>query len=55
MGLLLSHTGLVTEPSGAASLAGAVLLRSELAAATVALPLTGANIDRETLGRLLAT
>jgi threonine dehydratase len=52
---LLTHTGLVSEPSGAAALAGAVLLRAELAGAVVALPLTGANIDPETLGQLLAT
>lgn len=45
MQALLSRTGLVTEPSGAAALAGAMLLRADLAGATVALPLTGANID----------
>ncbi|MCW2645598.1 MAG: pyridoxal-phosphate dependent enzyme [Pseudonocardiales bacterium] len=55
MRVLLAHTGLVSEPSGAAALAGAMLLRAELVGGTVALPLTGANIDPETLSRLLAT
>ncbi len=44
MALLADRCGVITEPSGAAGLAGALVLRRELAGRTVAFPVTGSNV-----------
>ncbi len=44
MALLADRCGVLTEPSGAAGLAGALVLRRELAGRTVAFPVTGSNV-----------
>ena len=44
MTLLADRCGVIAEPSGAAGLAGALALRQELAARTVAFPVTGSNV-----------
>ncbi len=52
--LLLSTTHTLVEGAGAAGLAGLLKLRETLAGKTVGVVLSGANIDRETLRRVLA-
>jgi len=52
--LLLSTTHTLVEGAGAAGLAGLLKLRSTLAGKTVGIVLSGANIDRDTLRRVLA-
>jgi threonine dehydratase len=52
--LVLSATHSLVEGAGAAGLAGLLKLRDELAGKTVGIVLSGANIDRETLRRVLA-
>ncbi len=52
--LVLSTTHTLVEGAGAASLAGLLKLRDTLAGKTVGIVLSGANIDRETLARVLA-
>src|SRR5512139_1294680 len=52
--LLLSTTHTLVEGAGAAGLAGLLKLRETLAGKTVGVVLSGANIDRETLARVLA-
>jgi threonine dehydratase len=52
--LVLSTTHSLVEGAGAASLAGLLKLREALAGKTVGIVLSGANIDRETLARVLA-
>jgi len=52
--LLLSTTHTLAEGAGAASLAGLMKLRDRLAGKTVAIILSGGNIDTETLRRVLA-
>jgi threonine dehydratase len=52
--LLLASTHTLVEGAGAAGLAGLLALREELAGKTVAVVLSGANIDAETLRRVLA-
>jgi threonine dehydratase len=52
--LLLSTTHTLVEGAGAAGLAGLVRLRKALAGKTVGIVASGANIDRETLRRVLA-
>jgi len=51
--LLLSTTHTLVEGAGAAGLAGLLKLRKALAGRTVGIVLSGANIDRETLRRVL--
>ena len=51
--LLLSTTHTLVEGAGAAGLAGLLKLRETLAGRTVGIVLSGANIDRETLRRVL--
>lgn len=51
--LLLSTTHNLVEGAGAAGLAGLLRLRGELAGKTVAIVLSGANIDAATLGRVI--
>jgi threonine dehydratase len=51
--ILLATTHNLAEPAGAAGLAGLVKLRERLAGKTVAIILSGANIDAETLGRIV--
>jgi len=51
--MLLRTTHNLAEGAGAAGLAGLVALREQLAGKTVAIVLSGANIDLETLKRLL--
>lgn len=51
--LLLRATHNLVEPAGAAGTAGLAKLRTELAGKTVAVILSGANIDAETLRRVL--
>jgi threonine dehydratase len=51
--LLLSTTHTLVEGAGAAGLAGLLALREALAGRTVGIVLSGANIDRETLSRVL--
>jgi threonine dehydratase len=51
--LLLSTTHTLVEGAGAAGLAGLLQLREALAGKTVGIVLSGANIDRETLRRVL--
>jgi threonine dehydratase len=51
--LLLSATHNLAEGAGAAGLAGLLRLRAELAGKTVAIVLSGANIDAATLRRVL--
>ena len=51
--LLLSTTHTLTEGAGAAGLAGLVVLAAELAGKSVGIVLSGANVDRETLRRVL--
>ncbi|MFJ4567222.1 threonine/serine dehydratase [Streptomyces caelestis] len=46
MRLLKRTTGLIAEPSGAAALAGALTMRSQLAGAHAAMVITGANVDQ---------
>jgi threonine dehydratase len=53
MRMLLDDAGLVTEPAGAAGLAGAAKLGSELAGRRVGVIVTGGNISRDDLRRLL--
>jgi threonine dehydratase len=53
MRMLLDDAGLVTEPAGAAGLAGAAKLRSELAGGRVGVIVTGGNISGDDLRRLL--
>ena len=52
--LLVSTTHTLVEGAGAAGLAGLLKVREALAGRTVGIVLSGANIDRETLGRVLA-
>lgn len=52
--LVLATTHTLVEGAGAAGLAGLLALREELAGKTVAVVLSGANIDAETLRRVLA-
>jgi threonine dehydratase len=52
--LLLSTTHTLVEGAGAAGLAGLLKLRETLAGKSVGIVLSGANIDRETLARVLA-
>jgi threonine dehydratase len=52
--LLLSTTHTLVEGAGAAGLAGLLKLGDTLAGRTVGIVLSGANIDRETLRRVLA-
>jgi threonine dehydratase len=54
MRLLLSTTHTLVEGAGAAGLAGLIALRETLQGKTVGIVLSGANIDRETLRRVLA-
>lgn len=54
MRLILSTTHTLVEGAGAAGLAGLRALRDELAGRTVGIVLSGANVDRETLRRVLA-
>jgi len=54
MRFVLASTHTLVEGAGAAGLAGLVALRSELAGKTVGIVLSGANIDMETLRRVLA-
>ncbi|MCG6928547.1 MAG: pyridoxal-phosphate dependent enzyme [Acidobacteria bacterium] len=51
--LLLASTHTLVEGAGAAGLAGLLALREELSGKTVAVVLSGANIDAETLRRVL--
>ena len=51
--LVLSTTHSLVEGAGAAGLAGLLKLRETLAGKTVGIVLSGANIDRETLARVL--
>jgi threonine dehydratase len=51
--LVLSTTHTLVEGAGAAGLAGLLKLRDALAGRTVGIVLSGANIDRETLARVL--
>lgn len=50
---LLRTTHNLVEGAGAAGLAGLLALRPRLAGQTVAIVLTGANIDAETLRRVI--
>jgi threonine dehydratase len=52
--LVLSTTHTLVEGAGAAGLAGLLKLRGTLAGKTVGIVLSGANVDRETLRRVLA-
>jgi threonine dehydratase len=52
--MLLRTTHNLAEGAGAAGLAGLVALRDQLAGKTVAIVLSGSNIDAETLRRVLA-
>ncbi|HEY1547207.1 MAG TPA: pyridoxal-phosphate dependent enzyme [Kofleriaceae bacterium] len=52
--MLLRTTHNLAEGAGAAGLAGLVALRDQLAGKTVAIVLSGANIDAETLRRVLS-
>jgi threonine dehydratase len=52
--LLLATTHTLVEGAGAAGLAGVLALRETLAGKTVGIVLSGANIDAETLRRILA-
>ena len=52
--ILLSTTHNLAEGAGAAGLAGLLRLRRELAGRKVGIVISGGNIDRETLGRVLA-
>jgi threonine dehydratase len=52
--LLLSTTHNLAEGAGAAGLAGLVKLRRELAGQNVGIILSGGNIDRETLRRVVS-
>jgi threonine dehydratase len=52
--LLLSATHNLAEGAGAAGLAGLIRLRGELAGKRVGIILSGANIDRETLRRIVS-
>ena len=52
--LLLATTHNLTEGAGAAGLAGLVKLRRELAGKSVGIILSGGNIDRETLRRVVS-
>ena len=54
MRLLLATTHTLVEGAGAAGLAGLQALRDELAGKTVGVVLSGANVDAETLRRVLA-
>ena len=51
--LLLRTTHNLPEGAGAAGLAGVFALREELAGQTVAVVISGGNIDQETLRRVL--
>jgi threonine dehydratase len=53
--ILLSTTHSLVEGAGAAGLAGLLALREKLRGKTVGIVLSGANIDRETLRRVLNT
>jgi threonine dehydratase len=53
MRLLIRTTHNLVEPAGAAGLAGLLKLRDELAGKKVAVILTGGNVDRETLRRVV--
>jgi threonine dehydratase len=52
--LLVEHAGVLSEPSGAAALAGAMALAGELAGATVGIPVGGSNVPEGLLGTVLA-
>lgn len=52
--MLLRTTHNLAEGAGAAGLAGVIALREQLAGKTVAVVLSGANIDMATLGRVLS-
>jgi threonine dehydratase len=51
--IFLSATHNLAEGAGAAGLAGAIALREQLAGKRVAIVLSGGNIDRETLRRVV--
>jgi threonine dehydratase len=51
VGLVHEHCGLVTEPSGAAGIAGALSLGEELRGRTVGVPLCGSNVTAQDLAR----
>ncbi|CAN5847366.1 hypothetical protein BH11MYX2_BH11MYX2_41090 [soil metagenome] len=51
--LMIQATHNLCEPSGAAGLAGLIALRDQLAGTSVAIVLSGANIDQATLRSLL--
>jgi threonine dehydratase len=53
MRMLLNDAGLVTEPAGAAGLAAAARLRGDFGGRRVGVIVTGGNISRAELGRLL--
>jgi threonine dehydratase len=52
--LLARHAGVLSEPSGAAALAGAMSLADELAGATVGIPVGGSNVSEGLLGTVVA-
>jgi threonine dehydratase len=52
--LLLLHAGVLSEPAGAAALAGAMALGDELAGATVGIPVGGSNVPDGLLARLVS-
>jgi threonine dehydratase len=54
MRVVLSTTHTLVEGAGAAGLAGLMKLRGGLAGRTVGIVLSGANVDIDTLGRVLA-
>jgi threonine dehydratase len=54
MRLLAEHAGVLSEPAGAAALAGAIALGDELAGATVGIPVGGSNVPDGLLGRVVA-
>jgi threonine dehydratase len=52
--VLIRTTHNLAEGAGAAGLAGLLAMREQLAGKTVAIILSGSNIDEQTLGRVLA-
>jgi threonine dehydratase len=54
MRLLAEHAGVLSEPAGAAALAGAIALGDEQAGATVGIPVGGSNVPDGLLGRVVA-
>ena len=53
MRMLLNDAGLVTEPAGAAGLAAAAKLRGDFSGRRVGVVVTGGNISKDDLTRLL--